>query len=90
MTTKRWRVGLNGTAFVGMYLIHPDGHCGPELNLGDSTYGYVTHEDAKALEAEIERLQDQMEMMLRCPDPLCVECRDKAVALLTGTPETQK
>lgn len=54
--TKRWRVGLNGTAFMGMYLVHPNGHCGPELNLGDSTHGYVTHEDAKALEAEIERL----------------------------------
>lgn len=57
MRTKRWRVGLNGTAFMGMYLIHPDGSCGPEYNLGDSTHGYVTHEDAKALEAEIERLK---------------------------------
>lgn len=40
----------------------------------------------RALKAENERLLQHIEMMVRCPEPLCDECRDKAVALLKGSP----
>ena len=73
-----WRVGLNGTAFIGMYRVNPDGTAGPGTRAGDGEYIY-----AKDALREIERLRDALGA-IAAPGPLeqCTwqtECARKAL-----------
>jgi hypothetical protein len=76
---SRWRVFLNGTAYMGMGEVKPDGSAGPNLRAWDCDFVVASEADA-----EIERLRQELgETKIRLvAESFALECAGRNYAIL--------